>query len=59
MTDRVKAVEEILRVLEKHKATVEDVKWLIRDLETTISHSATVAYDKAVKIIDQYVDNNL
>lgn len=59
MQDRVKVIEEILRVLERHNATAEDVKWLIRDLETTISHATTVEYDKALKIINLYVDDNL
>ena len=59
MTDRKKAVTEILQVLKKYNATAEDVKWLIRDLETTISHATTVAYDEALKIIDRYVDDNL
>lgn len=59
MTNRTKAVAEILQVLEKYNATAEDVKWLIRDLETTILHATTVAYDKALKIIDHYVDDNL
>lgn len=59
MQDRAGAAKEIMNVLEKHNATAEDVKWLIRDLETTISHATTVEYDKALKIINLYVDDNL
>lgn len=59
MNNRTKAVTEILQVLEKYNATAEDVKWLIRDLETTILHATTVEYDKALKIIDHYVDDDL
>ncbi len=54
MDDKAGAVMEIMQVLEKHNATVDDAKWLFREIQLRILSSTTIASKDYAEAINLY-----
>lgn len=54
MDDKAGAVMEIMQVLEKHNATVDNAKWLFREIQLRILSSTTIAAKDYTEAINLY-----
>jgi len=57
MNDKAGAAMEIMQVLEKHNATVDDAKWLFREIQLRILSSTTIASKDYAKAINHYFED--